>query len=158
MEKNKNIEEKKLSEDVVKENEKVENPQEEQVEQVEQEEVAVKLFVSREQFIGENYEKYWSYCLKGEIRGRSVKICFIPRDKNGYAVLDILFDVSDKAELVIKKEVSVDATGKKKKYTSYILKTIDEDGMVYDCPVKPAKDSDKSFLKMILRKNGIEIY
>ena len=65
----------------------------------------------------ETYEKngktYFSYFIKGKIRGKEVKIGVIPPDKGGYTVLDIVFGNAMAAELLIKPfEIKDDATGK----------------------------------------------
>ena len=36
------------------------------------------------------------------------------------------------------------------KGNSYVVHSVDEDGRVYECPVKPARTSDKSLLNMLL--------
>lgn len=111
----------------------------------------VKLFVERESFTGSDGKEYWSYILKGVVRGRAVKVDFAPKDKGGYEPLDILFDVQPKAELIIGEDTMENADGRKTKFNTYTLKTIDEDGMDYTCSVKPARDSDKSLLNMIIK-------
>ena len=120
------------------------------------EEQKVNIFVEREPFKGDDGKQYWSYVLRGKIRDRAVKVDFAPKDKGGYEVLDILFDVQDKAELVITKSVMQQSDGTKTKLTSFDLKTYEGED-VYECPVKPSKDSDKALLKMILRQFKIEI-
>lgn len=110
-----------------------------------------KLFVEREKFVGNDGKDYWSYILKGKIRNRDIKVDFAPKDKGGYEPLDILFDVQEKAELVIAEEEMTDSvSGKKTKYSTYTLQTTDEDGVVYQCGVKPSRDSDKALLLMLL--------
>ena len=111
----------------------------------------VGLFVEREQFKGNDGKDYWSYILKGKVRGRDVKVDFAPKDKGGYEPLDILFDVQDKAQLMIGDEEMVDSiTGAKTKYKTYTLQTIDEDGIPYVCSVKPSRDSDQALLQMLI--------
>ena len=39
------------------------------------------------------------------IRGQEKKIDFAPKDQGGYEPLDILFDMTDKAELIMSDEV-----------------------------------------------------
>lgn len=112
----------------------------------------VKLFVERESFTGSDGKEYWSYILKGVIRGRAIKVDFAPKDKGGYEPLDILFDVQPKAELIIGEDEMTSESGKKTKFNTYTLKTVDEDGMDYTCSVKPARDSDKSLLNMIIKQ------
>ena len=110
-----------------------------------------KLYVEREKFVGNDGKDYWSYILKGKIRNRDIKVDFAPKDKGGYEPLDILFDVQSKAELVIAEEEMTDSvSGKKTKYSTYTLQTTDEDGVVYQCGVKPSRDSDKALLLMLL--------
>lgn len=117
------------------------------------------LLVEREQFTGKNGETYWSYVLKGKVRDRDIKVDFAPKDKGGYEPLDILFDVQDKAELLIgEDEMSDSVTGKVTKFKTYTLKTVDTDGVDYTCSVKPSRDSDKALLRMLintLNKGGV---
>ena len=120
-----------------------------QIEQVE--EKGLKLFVERESFIGNDGKQYWAYVLKGDVRGRAVKVDFAPKDKGGYEPLDIVFMVSDKAELVMTTETMTDANGKKQSYVSYKVRNIDEFG-VLECGVKPSRDSDKALLTMVINQ------
>lgn len=115
------------------------------------------LFVEREQFVGNDGKEYWAYVVKGQVRGRDIKVDFAPKDKGGYEPLDIVFDVSDKAELVMSNEEMTDANGNTTKYVSYLVRTIDEDGVPYECGVKPSRDSDKALLKMLLNQLGLGV-
>lgn len=135
MEEKKNVKvEEKVNEEV---NEEVKKP--------------VQFFVERESFTGSNGEKYWSYILKGKVRDRVVKVDFAPKDKGGYEPLDILFDVQPIAELIIGQDVMESSDGRKTKFATYTLRTVDEDGIDYTCSVRPAKDSDKALLNMIIK-------
>lgn len=139
---------KKVNEVEVKENANTE---------VEQKEVKADktLYLERESFVANNGEQYWSYLLKGKIRQRDVKVDFAPKDKGGYEPLDIVFEISDKAELVMIEETMTDAvTGKRTKYMQYKARTIDENGFIYECGIKPSRDSDKALLQMILNQLG----
>lgn len=104
----------------------------------------------RESFNGKDGKKYWSYMVKGKVRGREIKIDFVPKDIGGYEPLDIVFDVRDKAELIISQEQITDSFGNKSTYISYKAQNVDEFGIVYDCGIKPQRDSDKSLLLMLL--------
>lgn len=108
------------------------------------------LVLERESFKGNDGKDYFSYFLKGKVRNRDVKVDFAPKDKGGYEPLDIIFDVNPKAELVMSEETMVDSNGKETKYMSYKARTIDEDGLVYECGIKPSRDSDKALLGMLL--------
>ena len=92
----------------------------------------------------------YGYVVKGIIRGKEYAVDFMPKDKGGYEPLDIVFDISDKAELIMTEEEMTDDNGRKTRYTTYKLQTTDEDGVVYSVGVKPQRDSDKTLLQMIL--------
>ena len=49
-----------------------------------------KIYVERETFEYKG-NTYFSYFIKGTIRGKDVKLAVIPPDKGGYVVLDIVF-------------------------------------------------------------------
>lgn len=134
--------------EIVKEN-KVKESTQESVQNVVTEEQGTKLFVEREKWTGSDGNEYWSYILKGVVRGRAVRVDFTPKDKGGYEPLDIVFTISDKAELIMTTETMTDASGNKTKYTSYKVRTEDELG-VLECGVKPARDSDKALLNMVI--------
>lgn len=100
-----------------------------------------------------NDKEYSSYFIAGKIKGKDVKVALMPPDKGGWAVLDILFSDTNQGELVVKpyelkdeKTGKVTATG-----NTYAVRTVDENGKVYECPVKPFKSSDKALLNMLLR-------
>lgn len=100
-----------------------------------------------------NDKEYSSYFIAGKIKGKDVKVALMPPDKGGWAVLDILFSDTNQGELVVKpyelkdeKTGKVTATG-----NTYAVRTVDENGEIYECPVKPFKSSDKVLLNMLLR-------
>lgn len=116
-----------------------------------------KIYLEREGFKGSDGKDYWAYVVKGQVRGRNIKVDFAPKDKGGYEPLDIVFDVSDKAELIMTNEEMTDNNGNVTKYVSYLVRTVDEDGIPYECGVKPTRDSDKALLKMLLNQLGIGV-
>ena len=112
------------------------------------------IFVERETFESKG-KTYFGYYIKGTVRGRDVKVGIAPPDKDtdkgGYAVLDIVFGNADKAELVlVPYEIRDEKTKKVVKGNSYVVRTVDEDGKVYECTVKPSRTSDRSLLQMLL--------
>lgn len=114
---------------------------------------AKQVFVERETY-EKNGNTYYSYFIKGNVRGREVKIGIAPpdKDRNGYVVLDIVFGDAMAAELVLKPyEIKDEATGKVITGNSYGIKSVDENGEVYECAVKPFKSADKALLNMLLR-------
>ena len=104
----------------------------------------------------ETYEKggktYFTYFIKGVVRGKNVKVAVTPPDKGGFAVLDIVFGNEMKADLVSKPyEIKDDATGNVIKGNTYSVQSVDENGEVYECPIKPFRASDKTLLNMLMR-------
>ena len=109
------------------------------------------IFVERETF-EKNGKTYFSYFIKGTIRGKDVKVAIIPPDKGGYTVLDIVFGSAMAAELVVKPfEIKDDATGKVISGNTFAVKSYDEDGVEYECAIKPFRASDKALLNMLLK-------
>lgn len=102
------------------------------------------------QLITKDDRPYFAYVVRGMVRGKEKKVDFVPKDKGGYEPLDILFDIAEKAELIMSEEEMTDDNGKKTKYTAYKAMVVDEDGDVYDCGIKPQRDSDKALLKFLL--------
>ena len=108
------------------------------------------IFVERETFV-KNDKTYFSYFIKGNVRGKDVKAAIVPPDKGGYAVLDIVFGDEMKAELTVKPFEMKTETGETIKGNTYTVRTADENGDIYECSVKPFRNSDKTLLNMLLR-------
>ena len=112
------------------------------------------LYVQKEPF-EYNGKTCYHYFIKGVVRGREVKIDLAPPNKDtdmgGYTVLDIVFGDADRADLIIEPfEIEDEKTKKVIKANRYIVRTVDEDGKVYECTVKPSRTSDRSLLQMLL--------
>lgn len=104
----------------------------------------------------ETFEKdgktYFSYFIKGNLRGKDVRVAVVPPDKGGYAVLDIVFGNEMKADLVVKPfEIKDEATGNVVKGNTYGVRTVDENGEVFECSIKPYRNSDKTLLTMLVK-------
>ena len=100
----------------------------------------------------DTYEKngktFFSYFIRGTVRGKEVRAGIMPPDIGGYAVMDIVFGEAMAADLVVKPyEIKDDVTGRTISGNTYA----DENGEVYECAVKPARKSDKALLDMLLR-------
>ena len=108
------------------------------------------------QFMTEDGRLYYAYLLRGKLRGRAIKVDFSPKDKGGYTPLDLVFDVSPEAELEITDEVT-EFNGKKQRRTVYTVNTVDEDGLVWKCEVKPTNKSDVDLLAMLINMTKKEI-
>ena len=110
-----------------------------------------KIFVERDTYESKG-KTYYSYFIKGQIRGKDVRVAIVPPDIGGYAVLEIVFGEAMAAELVAKPfEIKDDKTGSVISGNTYMVRSEDENGMVYECNVKPFRSSDKSLLNMLLR-------
>lgn len=103
------------------------------------------------------YEKdgneYHTHYIKGKVRGVDVQVAVVPPDNGGYRVLDIVYGDEKEAELVlIPYEIKDEKTGRVVSGNSYAVRTVDENGEIYECKVKPFRDSDKTLLNMLLRQ------
>ena len=110
-----------------------------------------KIMVERETF-EKNGKSYFSYFIKGTIRGKDVRVLITPPDKGGYAVLDIVFDNENQAELITTPyEIKDEASGNVIKGNTYAVRSVDENGEVYECTIKPFRNSDKMLLNMLMK-------
>ena len=110
-----------------------------------------KIVVERETY-EKNGKTFFTYFIKGSVRGKEVKASVMPLDIGGYTVLDIVFGNEMKAELVLNPyEIKDEKTGTVMSGNTYSVRSVDENGEIYECRIKPAKNSDKSLLNMILR-------
>ena len=108
------------------------------------------IMVERETFEKDG-KTYFSYFIKGKVRGKDVKVAVVPPDKGGYAVLDIVFGNEMKAELVAKPYEIKDDNGNVIKGNTFMVRSVDENGEVYECSIKPDRASDKALLNMLMR-------
>lgn len=106
------------------------------------------------QLVTKDGRLYFAYTVRGIVRGQEKKVDFVPKDMGGYEPLDILFDIAPKAELTMSDEEMTDNNGRKTRYTAYKAQVVDEDGDIWDCGVKPQRDSDKALLKFMLIELG----
>ena len=111
-----------------------------------------KVMVERETY-ERNGKTYFSYFIKGKLRGVEFKVGVQPHDIGGYTVLEIVFNGAKEAELVLKPwEIKDEKTGVVNSGMTYSVVSYDEDGTVYECAIKPAKRSDKDLLNMLFGK------
>ena len=98
-----------------------------------------------------NEKTYFSYFIKGNIRGKDVKIAIMPPDLGGFAVLDIVFGNAMQAELKITPFEMKGEKGAVISGNTYAVFSKDENGEIYECKVKPFRPSDKALLNMLVR-------
>ena len=111
-----------------------------------------KVILVREKVTGKDGKEYNLFRVKGKVRGRDVRADFNPKDKCGYGILDIIYEINDKPELIIAEEKMKDSDGHVTRYKTYTVRAIDEDGLEYSLPLKPARESDKAYLDMMFKK------
>ena len=108
--------------------------------------------VERETF-ERNGKTYFGYFVSGVVRGRKVKAGVKPPDNGGYTVLDIIFGDADEANLAVTPFEMKAEDGRIITGNTYAVESVDEEtGEVYSCKEKPARESDKTILQMLLAK------
>ena len=109
------------------------------------------IFVERETYTKDDKE-YFTYFIKGNVRGRDVKVGIAPPDIGGYTALDIVFGDENILPLVVKPfEIRDEKTKKVTKGNTFAVASKDEaTGKIYECKIKPARGSDKDLLDMLL--------
>ena len=104
------------------------------------------------EYKGKTYAEYY---ICGVVRGRDVKVKLAPPDKNdkgGYTVLDIVFGDESQADFVTEPFEFKNAEGNIISGERFLVRTADkETGEVFECAVKPARNSDKTLLAMLMR-------
>ena len=145
--KKENIEEKVEELKVVVENEE---ELDEEIEVVEPKKFKLK----RKKYLASNGNEYFSFIVTGTVvkdgASREVKASFIPKDKGGYPLMDILFGNKKSVDLIIKRESMV-SNGKRNYYYTYTARDIDSNGEIWDISVKPQNVSDAEIMKMLLK-------
>ena len=110
-----------------------------------------KLLVERETYEYKGKE-YFTYFVKGVIRGKEVKANVVPMDLGGYTILDIVFNGAMKADLVATPfEMKDEKTGTIIKGNSFSVRSVDGNGEIYECKIKPFRQTDKQLLNMIIK-------
>lgn len=107
------------------------------------------VLVERETF-EMNGKAYFSYFIKGNVRGKDIRVSVIPPDKGGYTVLDIVFGDAMNANLIVKPFEIKGEDGRVISGNTFEVVSCDENGEVYECDIKPARKSDKALLGMLI--------
>lgn len=111
-----------------------------------------KIMVEREAY-EKNGKSYFAYYINGKVRGIDVKVKVVPPDMGGYTVLDIVYLGAKAVELSLTPfNFTDERSGREISGTTYSVKSFDENGDVYECKVKPFRDSDKNILNMLLKQ------
>ena len=103
-----------------------------------------------------NGRMYYNYFANVMIRGQEFRVNLVPpdmgTDKGGFKILDIVFGDAESAELVPVPYEIKDARGRSTRGYTYNLRVVDEDGEVFECPIKPRRKSDGTALKMAVKE------
>lgn len=108
------------------------------------------LKVERETYV-KNGKEYFSYFVEGEARGIHMRAQVVPPDVGGYDVLDVVFAGALAADLVVKPYEMKSETGEVIKGNTYMVRSVDENGEIYECKIKPFNTSSKDKLDMFTR-------
>lgn len=115
------------------------------------------LILERDSFKSKDGKDMFSYFIHGYALGREIRADFVASDQGGYEVLDLLFSLEKDVNVVMRDEVMTDDKGRDTHYTVYEARVQDDDGNVYSYKIKPSRNSDKTYLDMLLTafaKNG----
>ena len=89
---------------------------------------------------------------------REIRVDFVAKDIGGYDVLDMIFLFGDEAFLDVREETMFDEdTNEERKYFVYEIWNVDEDAITWSYKVKPARESDKAKLNVILQKRAFAL-
>lgn len=89
---------------------------------------------------------------------REIRVDFVAKDIGGYDMLDMIFLYGDEALLDVREETMVDEdTNEERKYFVYEIWNVDEDAITWSYKVKPARESDKAKLNVILQKRALAL-
>ena len=111
------------------------------------------ILVKREIFNSKKTNKEcFNYFVEGNVRGKDVKIGLVPPDLGGYTVLDIVFNGQNECDLIVTPFEITDDKGKVISGNTFVVRSLDENGEVYECKVKPARNSDKDLLGMLIKE------
>ena len=89
---------------------------------------------------------------------KEIKVDFVAKDMGGYGVLELIFMLSDEANLTVHDEtIPNDETGETLTYTVYDIWNQEDDGTVYKYQIKPFRGSDKAKLSVILQKRAYKL-
>ena len=96
-------------------------------------------------------KEYNCYCLRGNIRGVDARIQLLPPDIQGYTLLDIVFGEENEADFVVTPFEFKDDHGNVIAGNSYSVRSIGDQGEIYESKLIPANVSDKRLIELLLR-------
>ncbi len=115
--------------------------------------MANKIKVERELF-EKNGKSYYAYYINGTVRGVDLKAQVIPPDLGGYKLLEIVYNGANEAELEVVPYKFAADDGHVIEGNTFKVVSTDENGEIYECPVQPARRSDKGMLDLLIKANA----
>lgn len=112
------------------------------------------LVLERETFVAKSGKEMYNYFVRGVVHGRAVKADFLAKDLGGYELLDLMFEINPKVNLIMHEESMTDEKGNVTKYMVYEAQVVDADGLVYTYKLKLAQESDKSYLNILMQQKS----
>ncbi len=100
-------------------------------------------------------QKYWSYRIVAEFRGRAVTVEFVCRnDVGGYNWLDIVFGSDNEVDFAVQFKKNYDRKTKmmSKSYDYYAVSKDEELDQVLKAPISPSHGSDRAVLDTLLER------
>ena len=95
----------------------------------------------------------YTYNVFGVIRGMKVRANMSPSDKGAYiTVLPLVFGNADALPLYMVPYEMENAKGEKVSGYTYMVMSLDEEGLLLKCKVKPSRESDKRIFECLLMK------
>lgn len=111
--------------------------------------------LERAPFISKEGKEMYEYFVGCELYGKKRKAIFTAKDLGGYELLDLMFTIKPTATLVMWEEKMTDDKGNVTPYNVFEARVVDDDGLVYAYKLKLANESAKSYLNIIMQKEGV---
>ena len=113
------------------------------------------LVLEREPFTAKDGREMYGYFVRGMIHGKERRADFIAKDQGGYEVLDVMFSIKPRLDLVTWEETMTDDRGAVNTYSVYEARVVDDDGIVFTYRLKLPRESDKTFLSAFIQQQGL---
>ena len=137
--------------------------EEESEEAEEMEEEPVYLTLERESFKARDKRKYWGYYVSGKVYPgtrfeKTVKASFVPADKGGYELLEMMFEMSDKVLLDYSVQtMKNENTGLRTRFDVFMAFVTDPYGNKIEYKMNAYEKSDTAIFKMLYQEEKNKI-
>ena len=107
--------------------------------------------LERGSFFGKSGKKMYNYFVSGMVDGDSVTVNMVAKDTGGYGFLEFMYKKCSEVKLIVREEVMTNEKGGSNTYTVFEAQSVDGDGLVYTYKLKPAQESDKAYLNVLMQ-------